>query len=85
MKNIYIMFVATFLALALSACASKEKKVFISACADGLGDKSICGCVYDELDKDATKMYGKEWGKNYAIFQDERFFYAMQKAALKCQ
>ena len=73
------------LTLVLSACDSKEKKAFIRGCAEGLADKSICSCAYDKLNGGATKMYGKEWGTNPAILQDERFFYALQKAAMQCE
>jgi hypothetical protein len=44
-----------------------------------LADKSICSCAYDKLNDDATKMYGKEWGTNPAILQDERFFMLFKK------
>lgn len=85
MKNITKVFCVISFALILLACDSKEKKEFIRGCAEGLSDKSVCSCIYDKLNDDAIKMYGKEWGTNPAILQDDRFFYALQKAAIQCE
>ncbi|RYY78293.1 MAG: hypothetical protein EOO69_11245 [Moraxellaceae bacterium] len=70
------------LGTAVSGCASKTERQFVSGCESTGVDEDICECVFDKLED----KYGEDDLKHslYTMNQTERFQHDMLNSTMQC-